>query len=158
MDRLPNTGPEQYDRYPKPESVEIDWKSETSEDGICLAKKNDRYFYLRADGTRTGTDTYDWAAGFYDGVAWIRNGGVECLIDTDGKRLTALTIKEHYSFEDGICRVKASDGKYYFIKMDGTQLVDFGFESANDFYRGRAIVRIGGRRCALGLDGSLSDI
>lgn len=127
------------------------------ENEIGLFRQSGRYFYLRAGGERIG-DSYEWASGFFQGRAWVRDAGVYTLIDTGGKRLTNENIVERWSPEDGFSRVRMADGTYNFVRyLDGGLLSPRRLERANDFYKGRAIVRVAGRRWVLTPDGKLRE-
>ena len=126
-----------------------------SADGIALARNKGRYFFLDGKGHRTGAESYDWASGFQNGVAWVRNGRSEALIDSVGKVLTDIPIQDHWPFVEGIART-SSDGMFQFIRKDGSLLTTDKFDSASDFMNGRARVRFGGETYYLHSDGTLT--
>ena len=123
-----------YERYPlsespsqrpPPEAEQSDaeeiaeFVGPLSNEGIALARKKRRYFFLDAKGQRTGTESYDWASGFQNGVAWVRNDGIEALIDAAGELLTTFPIQEHWSFVESIARIRR-EGAFQFIREDGS--------------------------------------
>ncbi len=137
---------------------------------LACAGKNGKYGFINRKGQTVIPFIYDSYADFYDGVALIKKGNKEVLIDTLGNRIIGVNhgfdeINENFPF-DHVLWMKKNE-KYAFFDLKGKPLTPFIFDDMHPanicpyqpnlwngkelrwFYKGLTVVEKNGQRAVL---------
>ncbi|WP_379129400.1 WG repeat-containing protein [Paenibacillus sp. sgz500958] len=101
-----------------------------------------RYGYLDQNGKEVIPATFEDAGDFMDGMALVKIGSGEfALIDKEGNRLHTYQHPFVGNPGDGLLSFQATEnGKYGYLRTDGTIAIQPQFTSALPFMDGRAVV------------------
>ena len=116
-----------------------------SEDLVLIAKDK-KFGFADASGNIVIPVKYDYsiemsaANGFQNGFAKIEQNKKRVLIDKTGKVIIPCEYNDIRNFSEDLCAVKK--GKWGFIDKTKKQKINFQFESAGDFSKGLAQVKI----------------
>ncbi|MBE6961237.1 MAG: WG repeat-containing protein [Ruminococcaceae bacterium] len=130
--------------------------------GIIAAQRMDgKYIYVN-DKFSVLFGEYDYASTVNNHVAAVKNGAAWQLIDAQGNAITNQTYldvkldEKQIAFRNDRLFVSTAPGKYIMIDAAGTQIGSLTFEDAQIFSGAApAAVKIDGRWCFIGADGSL---
>nr|MBR4281260.1 WG repeat-containing protein [Clostridia bacterium] len=119
------------------------------------AKTGGTYCYINTAGETVIPGPFTYAGDFKDGLALVRNWGLNedwLFIDQQDNSLTSTGWEDAEEFSCGLALVKR-DGLYGYIDRTGELVIPLQFTSASSFYNGVALVRQGEERIAINTQG-----
>lgn len=120
-------------------------------DGLMLAQKGEKNYFIRPDGTvafellyRSEDDI------FSDGMLSVTDPTVDWksrrygYINTSGELVVPFQWSSAGSFSEGLAAVRDENGLYGYINTSGELVIPCMFESAGEFTADRAVVKLNG--------------
>ena len=123
-------------------------QAEYFNDGLALVQDADGEFgYINEQGSYVISPRYVRGTSFSDGVAFVvTNGSHPICIDKTGEvKFTLEQANIVYAFREGLSRVIDAKGKYGFVGLDGSMVVNTQYDAAKDFSDGYAAVKQNGK-------------
>lgn len=107
----------------------------------AVSIKDFKYFYIDANGKKISDKIYNSADAFSHGLAAVKQTEKCSYLDKDETVVIDEVAKSCYEFtDDAIARVKSANNVWRFIDKKGS-FVTQGYEEANDFHEGLAVVQ-----------------
>ncbi len=112
--------------------------------GIEIEEKSGRkvlkrkvYGYIGGNGDFFIPAKFEEAYDFNEGLARVKQNGIEMFVDLNGNTVITLDSAVHAaSFHYGFAAVSTPDGRAYFIDKNGNIAYDYNFVSITDFFNG----------------------
>ncbi|MFW5685866.1 MAG: WG repeat-containing protein, partial [Spirochaetota bacterium] len=119
--------------------------SATAEDELFRILVDDRWGFMNADGEVVIEPRFDHAYRFRNGHTVVRQGdfdtGKRAFMDAEGNLITGFTFDRAYHFAGGFA-TGVINGRWGFIRPDGTTLGSFRYNAIIPFDHGHAGVRV----------------
>ena len=97
------------------------------------------YGYIGGNGDFLIPAKYQEASDFNEGIARVKENGIEHFIDGMGNTVFSLDSTSHAAdFHYGFAVVNSADGRSYFIDKKGNISYDYNFTSLTDFNNGHS--------------------
>ncbi len=110
--------------------------------GLAPVLGNEGWYHIDIHGQPVYPERYDRAFGYYNDRAAVCVGDDWFHIDPLGRRVGSQSFAWCGNFQEGRCPVRASDGSYHHIQIDGTSAYSEIFRYAGDFRDGVACVKM----------------
>jgi hypothetical protein len=115
-------------------------------DGLFRIMKNKKYGFVDSKGKISIPLQYDYVTPFHEGYAVATIQQRSTVIDKNGKQIGIVqpNTTQLYKVSCGRIRFKSTNGRYGYLNLDGTVVIQPSFEVADDFVFNRAIVERNG--------------
>lgn len=117
----------------------------TESELACVTNERGEYGYINIDGDLVIPYQYEYAAGFYEGLAKVRKGNKYGYINMDGDEVIPCIYSSGSSASGGVIAVAFGENgtQWGYIDKGGNKVVDGIFSYAYDFSDGVAWVKAG---------------
>lgn len=122
----------------------VRYDAEYAEDYVCTGGL---WGYVDSTGVVVIKPQFTAADQFSEGFATVEKNKLKALIDKTGKVLCPFIYEYLFPASEGLCvAAKGKPLRFGFINTEGKEVIDFDYEEANSFLKGRAqVVRYGAR-------------
>ncbi len=100
--------------------------------GVAMVCVNDKWFYIKEDGTKVSEETFNWAEPFHQDRALVRKGKHYQIIKPDSSVVKVLEYDQAAVQSPWCWQVSNKvDGKFKsgFVDLDGNQITDLIFDN-----------------------------
>lgn len=110
------------------------------QEGLALIKKDDKWGYIKTDGSFAIKPTYDDGWGFSDGLAKVQKGDKFGFINAQNQVIIPIKYEDsHHWFNDGFGSLK-QNGKWALVDKKGKVLTKFEYDLVGVVSEGRILV------------------
>lgn len=120
----------------------------------CVTNEKGEYGYININGDVVIPYQYEYAGGFYEGLAKVRKANKYGYIDMEGKEVIPCIYSSGSYVSEGVIAVAFGERgtQWGYISKDGSKLTDGIFSYAKDFSDGYAWVKTGMRYGILSIE------
>ncbi len=104
--------------------------------GVALVCLNDRWFYIKEDGTKVSEETFDWAEPFHHDRALVKKGEKYQIIKPDGHLVKVLEHEQAHVQSPWCGKLAISCTEKFmsgFVDLDGNAITDLIYENVSDY-------------------------